>query len=114
MRRRMRAAGSAGDVALDFAAFAFVALGGCFFAGFAAVTFVAITTPRTSICSFPGDLRRRGNPFSHAFTMARARSFPGDLSRRRGSGVVGILVDVSTPRSRRLARSADFVSRRAI
>ena len=110
----MRAAGSAGDVALDFAAFAFVALGGCCFAGFAAVTFVAITTPRTSICSFPGDLRRRGNPFSHAFTMARARSFPGDLSRRRGSGVVGILVDVSTPRSRRLARSADFVSRRAI
>ena len=79
----MRAAGSAGIAALGFAAFAFVALGGCCFAGFAAVT-------------FPGDMRRRGNPFSHAFTRARARSFPGDLSRRRGSGVVGIfLVDVS-------------------
>ena len=109
MRRRMRAAGSAGIAALGFVVFAFVARGVCCFAGFAAVTFVAITTPRTRICSFPGDLRRRGIPFSHAFTMARARSFPGDLSRRRGSGVVGILVDVSKPRSRRLARSADFL-----
>ncbi len=82
----MRAAGSAGIAALGVVVFAFVARGVCCFAGFAAVTFVAI--------SFPGDMRRRGNPFSHAFTRARARSFPGDLSRRRGSGVVGIVVGI--------------------
>ena len=50
----MRAAGRVGDVALDFAAFAFVALGVYFFAGFAAFAFVAL-----SCCSFAGE-RLRG------------------------------------------------------